>query len=77
MLRRTLTGSNPLRWNHRTMRGMDVYHDLVDWLGGLPYEVATPDEVTLFCAERGLAPERVEPMSEGGCSRYLFTRISS
>lgn len=77
MLGRARTLNNPLRWNRRTSRGMDTYHDLVDWLGGLPYEVATPDEITSFCAERGLTAERVDPKPEGGCSTYLFRRTSA
>ena len=28
---------------------MNVYHDILDWLVGLPYEVASPDEIENFC----------------------------
>jgi 2-polyprenyl-6-hydroxyphenyl methylase/3-demethylubiquinone-9 3-methyltransferase len=53
-------------------RGMNAYHDAIDWFGGLPYEVASVDEVTAFLAERGWTPERIEEAVEGGCSTYLF-----
>ena len=36
---------NPLKWNQKRIRGMDTYHDIVDWLGGLPYEVASENEI--------------------------------
>jgi 2-polyprenyl-6-hydroxyphenyl methylase/3-demethylubiquinone-9 3-methyltransferase len=71
---RLKSGQNPFNWNRRVVRGMDVYHDLVDWLGGLPYEVATVAEVTDFCIRRGLRQERVLERCEGACSTYLFRR---
>src|SRR5262249_21225912 len=35
MWKRYRRGQSPFAWNHSTTRGMNVYHDLVDWLGGL------------------------------------------
>jgi 2-polyprenyl-6-hydroxyphenyl methylase/3-demethylubiquinone-9 3-methyltransferase len=55
-------------------RGMNAYHDAVDWLGGLPYEVASVQEVTAFLAERGWMLERMLERCEGGCSVYLFRK---
>ena len=72
MLSRLKHGKNPLKWNEKRRRGMNVYHDLIDWLGGLPYEVASEDEVVRFGTEHGLALERVHEAPEGGCSIYLF-----
>jgi 2-polyprenyl-6-hydroxyphenyl methylase/3-demethylubiquinone-9 3-methyltransferase len=65
---------NPFTWNQSQLRGMNVYHDLVDWLGGLPYEVASADEVVQFAAARGLVLERIKPVVEGRCSTYVFRR---
>jgi 2-polyprenyl-3-methyl-5-hydroxy-6-metoxy-1,4-benzoquinol methylase len=33
-------------------RGMSRWHDLLDWVGGYPFEVATPERVFEFCAQR-------------------------
>jgi len=66
---------NPFTWNHRVTRGMDVYHDLVDWLGGLPYEVASANEVVRWARQRGFILEQIEARGEGGCSSYIFSRI--
>lgn len=63
---------NPLGWNEKFVRGMNTYHDLIDWLGGLPYEVASGDEVVVFCRKRGLVLERIQPKCEGACSIYVF-----
>jgi 2-polyprenyl-6-hydroxyphenyl methylase/3-demethylubiquinone-9 3-methyltransferase len=74
MRERRRAGLNPFGWNEKRERGMDVYHDIVDWLGGLPYEVASRDEVVDFCGARGLVPDKIREVSEGGCSTYLFSR---
>jgi 2-polyprenyl-6-hydroxyphenyl methylase/3-demethylubiquinone-9 3-methyltransferase len=75
MLRRAKRFKNPFGWNGKGSRGMNVYHDIVDWLGGLPYEVASIEEVTSFAHQHGLAVERVLPIGEGGCSIYLLKLI--
>jgi 2-polyprenyl-6-hydroxyphenyl methylase/3-demethylubiquinone-9 3-methyltransferase len=55
-------------------RGMNAYHDAIDWFGGLPYEVATVQEVSEFLGKGGWRLERAKEMGEGGCSVYLFQR---
>ncbi|MEW5727606.1 MAG: class I SAM-dependent methyltransferase [Pseudomonadota bacterium] len=42
---------------YRTKRGMNWSHDVHDWLGGYPYESATPAEVESFFATRGFRLE--------------------
>jgi len=34
--------------NYKSNRGMSWRTDITDWLGGLPYEVATVDEIFKF-----------------------------
>jgi len=55
-------------------RGMNAYHDAIDWLGGLPYEVASIEEVTASVEAQGWQLERVKRANEGGCNVYLFHR---
>lgn len=74
MRKRLRSGKNPFAWNVRRARGMDTYHDIIDWLGGLPYEVASRDEVVGFFENARMALERFEEADEGGCSVYLFVR---
>jgi 2-polyprenyl-6-hydroxyphenyl methylase/3-demethylubiquinone-9 3-methyltransferase len=66
-------GQNPFGWNERIERGMTIYHDIVDWLGGLPYEVASVEEVTAYLEKKGFTSLRIKEVSEGGCSIYLFS----
>lgn len=65
---------NPFNWNEKITRGMDTYHDIIDWLGGLPYEVASEDEIVQFCANRGFILKRIKVLGEGGCNIYVFSR---
>jgi SAM-dependent methyltransferase len=74
MRQRWRAGQNPLTWNQPVGRGMTTYHDLVDWLGGLPYEVSDREETVDFCQARGLALDKDQPAPQGGCSIYLFRR---
>lgn len=67
-------GKNPLAWNETKARGMNVYNDIVDWLGGLPYEVASEQETVAFARERGFEPLFVDPRSERTCALYVFER---
>lgn len=58
------------RKNHR---GMSVWHDLVDWVGGYPFEVAKPEEVFHYCKLRGFTLESLTTNGGGlGCNEYLF-----
>ena len=43
-------GRNPLRMirEYHSGRGMSWRHDAIDWLGGYPYEAATPGEILEF-----------------------------
>ncbi len=73
MLGRLKSGNNPFAWNEQYDRGMNVYNDLIDWYGGLPYEVASEDEVVRFGRKRGFVLERITVVPEGACSMYLFS----
>lgn len=73
MLGRAKHLKNPFTWNKKSERGMNIYHDLIDWLGGLPYETASEDEVVRFARQRGFVLERILPLPEGACSTYVFS----
>jgi len=63
------------RWRGSRERGMSVYHDTVDWLGGWPFEVAAPGEVVEFCRARGLLLERIVTVGgRHGCNQFVFRR---
>ncbi|MDF3297622.1 class I SAM-dependent methyltransferase [Streptomyces tropicalis] len=54
-------------------RGMSRKHDLVDWVGGYPFEVASPEEVFTFCRERGFELRHLKTCRGGiGCNEFVF-----
>jgi SAM-dependent methyltransferase len=55
-------------------RGMSRWYDMIDWMGGFPYEVATPDAVAAFYRERGFRMLWTGPIRGAGCVEYLLTR---
>lgn len=62
-------------WNYGENRGMSWWHDMHDWLGGYPFEVATPDEVFAFLRERGFVLDRLLTKGAGsGCNEFVFRR---
>ncbi|MBP2673704.1 MAG: uncharacterized protein H6Q84_544 [Deltaproteobacteria bacterium] len=58
---------------YRASRGMAFWTDVRDWLGGWPYEPATPGEVTDFC-ERTLGLKTVKVKTGEANVEYLFSR---
>lgn len=68
---------NPLHsWkNYRSERGMDVYHDMVDWIGGYPFEVAKPEEILHFCNDRQFRLQKMKTCGGGlGCNEFVFKK---
>jgi 2-polyprenyl-3-methyl-5-hydroxy-6-metoxy-1,4-benzoquinol methylase len=53
-------------------RGMSIYHDWIDWLGGLPYEYASRDAIVDRFEAEGLTTVRVVPTSRWGCNEFVF-----
>jgi SAM-dependent methyltransferase len=56
-------------------RGMSPWRDLVDWVGGYPFEVATPESIVGFYRARGLTLRRLKTCGGGrGCNEFVFRR---
>jgi len=71
---------NPLpfkEWtDEKKRRGMSIWHDLMDWVGGYPFEVAKPEEIFDFYRDRGLVLMRLRTRgSKSGCNEFLFFRL--
>lgn len=59
----------------RLERGMSIWHDMLDWLGGYPFEVAKPEEIFGFFRERGFALERLRTCGgRMGCNEFVLRR---
>ncbi|MFL6053640.1 MAG: class I SAM-dependent methyltransferase [Actinoallomurus sp.] len=72
LLRAASTGAGALDRRVRP-RGMSVRHDLVDWVGGFPFEVAKPEAVFTFLRARGFELRYLTTCGGGlGCNEYVF-----
>lgn len=77
-----LHGTNPLSYirNYSSDRGMSLWHDAHDWLGGYPYDSAAPNEVNRALGQLGFVVRRefLVPQTRGrfgsGCDEYVFAR---
>ena len=62
-------------WTSKRSRGMSRWHDLIDWVGGFPFEVAKPEEVFDFFRERGFVLTRLKTCRGGlGCNEYVLSK---
>jgi 2-polyprenyl-3-methyl-5-hydroxy-6-metoxy-1,4-benzoquinol methylase len=58
-----------------TSRGMSAWYDLIDWVGGYPFEVAKPEQIFDFYRARGFELERLKTCGGGlGCNEYVFRK---
>jgi 2-polyprenyl-3-methyl-5-hydroxy-6-metoxy-1,4-benzoquinol methylase len=58
-------------------RGMSVTHDWHDWLGGLPFEVASVAATFQFLKKRGFELENIRTVNTLGCNEYVFAKRGS
>ena len=66
-----VTGQNP----KSTDRGMDFYYDVVDWVGGDPYEYTTSTEMEEICQPIGFSLVRAIPANvPTGCNELVFRK---
>lgn len=76
---RLLTFRNPFVpfWNWTgeiQSRGMHGWYDLVDWVGGWPFEVAKPEAVFRFLRDRGFILNELTTSGGHGCNEFVFMR---
>ena len=56
-------------------RGMNRWYDMIDWVGGYPYEVAKPEEIFDFYKQRGFSLAKLRCGGVGlGCNEFVLVR---
>ncbi|MEM6782013.1 MAG: class I SAM-dependent methyltransferase, partial [Pseudomonadota bacterium] len=75
---------NPIKYirDYHEQRGMRFMTDVRDWLGGYPYESATPEETKDFMKARGFEfisgintdPQKGAGLFGSGCAEYVFQK---
>lgn len=69
---------NPLpHWReYKRNRGMSVWRDFVDWVGGYPYETAKPEQIFDFYRQQGFSLDFLRTGGLG-CNEFVFSCSSS
>jgi 2-polyprenyl-3-methyl-5-hydroxy-6-metoxy-1,4-benzoquinol methylase len=61
--------------NRKYPRGMSVWYDLYDWLGGFPFEVSTPQQIFEYYKTLGYSLLKIKTVGGRlGCNEFVFQR---
>lgn len=78
MTKQIITGHIP--WKHwidyKKKRGMSIIHDIVDWIGGYPFEVATPEQIFIFYRNNNFIIEELKTKNGMGCNEFVFKKMA-
>lgn len=72
-----IQGNNPLAryGGHHARRGMAFWPNLLDWLGGYPFEVAKPGTIFVLYKKKNFALVNLRAEGRGhGCNEFVFER---
>jgi SAM-dependent methyltransferase len=79
IVRDAVTGHPFWTWRNYpkgSLRGMSAWRDLVDWVGGLPFEVAAPGQIFNYYRDRGFQLEQLKTCAGGhGCNEFVFLKV--
>jgi 2-polyprenyl-3-methyl-5-hydroxy-6-metoxy-1,4-benzoquinol methylase len=63
-------------WQHyekHNVRGMSAWRDVVDWVGGYPFEVAKPEDIFRFYLDQEFVLKNLVTCGGGlGCNEFVF-----
>lgn len=76
IMRDTLHGKPMNSWKKymKESRGMSPWRDVVDWVGGWPFECATPGSVFNFLRIRGFTLSKLVTRPGHGCNEFVFIK---
>jgi len=67
-----VTGKNP----RRMRRGMDFKHNVIDWVGGYPYEYASMEKIRDMLEGLGFQIIKIKPANvPTGCNEFIAKRL--
>lgn len=74
ILKSILTRSNVFS-TYKSQRGMSLFYDWYDWLGGFPFEVASTDAIFNFYKKFGFTLLNLKSTSSSGNNQFVFQKI--
>jgi SAM-dependent methyltransferase len=73
---KTPAGYFALWTEYKKSRGMSRWHDMIDWIGGYPYEYAKASTLVEFYEKDGFKLRKLVPNDGYGCHQLVFDRVS-
>jgi len=69
---------NPIIYikNYYYQRGMSWHHDIIDWLGGYPYEFAGPDQIINYLGLKNFLCQKMKFRNGTGCNEFVFKNLN-
>lgn len=68
---------NPMRRHTGDARGMRFWTDVIDWVGGYPFEVATPEHIARIMSDSGFELKWERRVGrKHGCNEFVFQRTA-
>ena len=61
--------------DYKKSRGMSRWHDMIDWIGGYPYEYASAQQLVAFYERNGFKLRKLVPNEGYGCHQLVFDRV--
>lgn len=61
----------------RQERGMSIWRDHIDWIGGYPFEVARPEVIFRFFRDKEFVLREIRTTCRLGCNEFVFVRPHS
>lgn len=56
-------------------RGMSMWYDWIDWIGGYPFEISKPEDIVNFYYQRGFSLQKLATCGGGhGCNEFVFIK---
>ena len=70
--------SKYLKNGRQIERGMSLWYDMIDWLGGFPFEVAKPEDIFEFFRIKGFVLEKLKTSGgKLGCNEFVFRYLGN
>jgi len=60
--------------NYKNNRGMSLFYDCIDWLGGLPYEFAKVEDIFTFYTNKGFVLRNIKTTNSTAYNQFIFVK---